>query len=170
MEDEEHELEVATYQHLRRRALNERRYAGSIPGRVRIHRDHMSGDARIRADYFCAQPVYTDAQFWRRFRMRRHVFERLVHAVQQVDPYFVQRPNCAGELGLSALQKVVVVVRILAYGVPADAVDEYVKREELLEYAQSIISGLKRNAEIVSNPGATSVGVTHHEAMLASQP
>eukprot|EP00267_Zea_mays_P047633 XP_020400111.1 uncharacterized protein LOC109942472 [Zea mays] len=125
MEDEDHDLEVATYQHRRRRALNERRYAGSIPGRVRIHRDHISGDARIRADYFCAQPVYTDAQFRRRFRMRRHVFERLVLAVQQVDPYFVQRPNCAGELGLSALQKVVAAVRILAYGVPADAVDEY---------------------------------------------
>jgi hypothetical protein len=59
--------------------------------------------------------------------MRRHVFECLVLAVQQVDPYFVQRPNCAGELGLSALQKVVVAVRILAYGVPADAVDEYVR-------------------------------------------
>ena len=59
--------------------------------------------------------------------MRRHVFERLVLAVQQVDPYFVQRPNCAGELGLSALQKVVAAVRILAYGVPADAVDEYVR-------------------------------------------
>eukprot|EP00267_Zea_mays_P041844 XP_020393775.1 uncharacterized protein LOC109939831 [Zea mays] len=57
MEDEDHELEVATYQHRRRRSLNERRYAGSIPGRVRIHRDHISGDARIRADYFCAQPV-----------------------------------------------------------------------------------------------------------------
>jgi hypothetical protein len=66
MEDEEHELEVATY-HLRHRARNERRYAGSIPGRVRIHRDHMSGDARIQADYFCAQPVYTDAQFRRRY-------------------------------------------------------------------------------------------------------
>jgi hypothetical protein len=50
--------------------------------------------------------------------MRRHVFERLVLAVQQVDPYFIQRPNCAGELGLSALQKVVAAIRILAYGVP----------------------------------------------------
>jgi hypothetical protein len=59
--------------------------------------------------------------------MHRHVFERLVDAVQQVDPYFVQRPNCADELGLSAPQKVVVVVRILSYGVPADAVDEYVR-------------------------------------------
>jgi len=59
--------------------------------------------------------------------MRRHVFERLVVAVQQVDPYFAQRPNCAGELGLSALQKVVAAVRILAYSVPVDAVDEYVR-------------------------------------------
>jgi hypothetical protein len=59
--------------------------------------------------------------------MRCHVFERLVLAVQQVDPYFVQRPNCAGELGLSALQKVVAAIRILAYGVPADVVDEYVR-------------------------------------------
>jgi hypothetical protein len=42
--------------------------------------------------------------------MRRHVFERLVDVVQQVDPYFIQRPNCAGEIGLSALQKVVAAV------------------------------------------------------------
>jgi hypothetical protein len=62
--------------------------------------------------------------------MRRHVFERLVDAVKQVNPYFVQRPNYATSrslLGLSALQKVVVVVRILAYSIPTDAVDEYVR-------------------------------------------
>jgi hypothetical protein len=65
---EEEELEVATYLHLRRcRSRKERRYAGSIPGRVRIHRDHISGDARIRVDYFCAQPIYTDAQSRRRY-------------------------------------------------------------------------------------------------------
>jgi hypothetical protein len=58
--------------------------------------------------------------------MRHRVFERLVDVVQQVDPNFVQRPNCASELGLSTLQKVVAVVRILAYGVPADVVDEYI--------------------------------------------
>jgi hypothetical protein len=81
MEDEEHDLEVATYQHRRRRARNERRYAGSIPGRVRIHRDHMSGDARIRADYFCAQPVYTDAQFRRRYLISyAHLFTSIVRA------------------------------------------------------------------------------------------
>jgi hypothetical protein len=48
MEEEEEELEVATYLHLRRRrARNERCRGGSIPGRVRIHRDHISGDAKI---------------------------------------------------------------------------------------------------------------------------
>jgi hypothetical protein len=59
--------------------------------------------------------------------MRRHVFDRLVDVVQQVDPYFIQRLNCAGEIGLSALQKVVVDVCILAYGIPADVIDEYVR-------------------------------------------
>jgi hypothetical protein len=48
--------------------------------------------------------------FYGRFRMRRHVFQRLVDVVLQVDPYFIQRPNCAGEIGLSALQKVVAAV------------------------------------------------------------
>jgi hypothetical protein len=71
-------------------------------------------------------PIMTH-ELYGRFRMRRHVFERLVDVVQQVDPYFIQRPNCAGEIGLSALQKVVAAVRILAYGIPADAVDEYVR-------------------------------------------
>jgi hypothetical protein len=66
--EEEEELEVATYLHLRRRrARNERHYGGSIPGHVQVHRDHMSGDARIRADYFCAELVYTNAQFRRRY-------------------------------------------------------------------------------------------------------
>jgi hypothetical protein len=66
--EEEEELELARHMLIRRRrARNERRHGGSISGRVRIHRDHMSGDARIRADYFGVQPVYTDAQFRRRY-------------------------------------------------------------------------------------------------------
>jgi hypothetical protein len=66
--EEEEELQMATHLHIRRRrARNERRHGGSIPGRVRIHHDHMSGDARIRVNYFGAQPVYTNAQLRRRY-------------------------------------------------------------------------------------------------------
>ncbi|XP_039793020.1 uncharacterized protein LOC120659001 [Panicum virgatum] len=44
---------------------------GSVPGHIVIDREHGSGHARIMADYFVENPVYTDAQFRRRYRMRR---------------------------------------------------------------------------------------------------
>jgi hypothetical protein len=43
------------------------------------------------------------------------------------DNYFVQKRNAAGTLGLSCLQKVVAAFRLLAYGVAADALDEYIR-------------------------------------------
>ena len=57
--------------------------------------------------------------------MRRPVFLRIMNAVEEHNDYFVQKRNAAGVLGLSCLQKVVVAFRMLAYGVPADALDEY---------------------------------------------
>ena len=37
------------------------------------------------------------------------------------------RYDVVGRLGLSPLQKCTIVIRILAYGSPADCLDEYVK-------------------------------------------
>ncbi|RWR72970.1 putative nuclease HARBI1 [Cinnamomum micranthum f. kanehirae] len=62
--------------------------------------------------------------------MRKPLFLRIVNAVEAYDPYFQQKRNCAGSLGLSALQKVTTAVRMLAYGVAADAVDDYVRIAE----------------------------------------
>jgi hypothetical protein len=59
--------------------------------------------------------------------MKRHVFIRILNAVQSVDRYFQQCEYCIGLLGLSALQKVVDAIHILAYGLPGDVVDEYVQ-------------------------------------------
>jgi hypothetical protein len=42
------------------------------------------------------------------------------------DPYFTLRYDVVGKVGLTGLQKVVASLRILVYGLPADAVDEYV--------------------------------------------
>lgn len=58
--------------------------------------------------------------------MRRHVFVRIMNAVEKYDDYFVQKRNAAGTLGLSCLQKVVAAFRMLAYGVAADAMDDYI--------------------------------------------
>jgi hypothetical protein len=41
------------------------------------------------------------------------------------DNYFKKKFDATGKEGLSALQKCVAAIRILAYGVPAGAVDEY---------------------------------------------
>ena len=59
--------------------------------------------------------------------MRRPIFLRIMNAVEEHDDYFVQKWNAAGLFGLSCLQKVVAAFRMLAYGVPADALDEYIR-------------------------------------------
>jgi hypothetical protein len=77
--------------------------------------------------------------------MHPHVFLRLVQAVENVDPYFQFKYDVAGRAELSALQKCVAAIRILAYGLLADAVDEYVRigestaREALQHFCVAII-------------------------------
>jgi hypothetical protein len=48
-----------------------------------------------------------------------------MNVVEEHDDYFVQKRNAVGVLGLTCLQKVVAAFRMLAYRVPADALDEY---------------------------------------------
>ena len=59
--------------------------------------------------------------------MSRPLFSRILNEVEQHDPYFVQKTDAIGALGLSSLQKVTAAYRILAYGTPADFVDEYIR-------------------------------------------
>jgi hypothetical protein len=59
------------------------------------------------------------------YRMQRPLFFRIVQGVQNHDPYFQIKVDGTGRQGLSTLQKCMAVIRTLAYGVAADAVDEY---------------------------------------------
>ncbi|KAK9290669.1 hypothetical protein L1049_008842 [Liquidambar formosana] len=59
--------------------------------------------------------------------MRRSLFLQIVEFVEAHDPYFVQKRNAAGVLGLLSLQKVTATMRMLTYGLAADAVDDYVR-------------------------------------------
>lgn len=101
---------------------------GSRPGRQpNIERNHRAGHENLLRDYFGETPLYTDAQFRRRFRLSRARFLSIVDVMEDHDPFFVQRADCTGRLGLSALQKATAAIRILAYGYAADAVDEYIR-------------------------------------------
>jgi hypothetical protein len=62
--------------------------------------------------------------------MRRSLFLHIVEKVCTFDPWFIQRRDGVGRLGLSSLQKCTVALRMLAYGVVADAIDEYCKMGE----------------------------------------
>lgn len=93
-------------------------------------RDREGGHNDLVNDYFATNSVYPAEIFRRRFRMRQHVFLRIVQALEAYDPFFQQRRDATGRLGLSALQKCTAAIRMLAYGTPADMVDEYLRLSE----------------------------------------
>ena len=91
-----------------------------------IRRNHLAGHERLFLDYFAPTPIYPPALFRKRFRMKRSLFLNIQSKVEAHDSYFVQKRNSANKLGLSSLQKIIVALRMLVYGVSGDLMDEYV--------------------------------------------
>jgi hypothetical protein len=135
MEDERLKKERASTSH-----------RGSIVGRKVIKRNYLQGEERLFHDYFSDNPVFPSHIFRRRFRMSRPLFFRLQSALEAYDPYFIQKRNAAGTLGLSSLQKMTAALRILAYGVAADSTDEYVRIGE-----STAVESLKKFVKAVVN-------------------
>ncbi|KAK2659764.1 hypothetical protein Ddye_006297 [Dipteronia dyeriana] len=105
-----------------------RPHGGSTLGRRYIHRDRKERHNQIINDYFKGeQSKYTREHFCRRFRMNVELFNRILSAIESNDDYFTQKVDAVGKLGLSPLQKTMATVRMLAYGCPADFLDEYVQ-------------------------------------------
>ncbi|XP_075658856.1 uncharacterized protein LOC142628695 [Castanea sativa] len=71
---------------------------------------------------------------------------RCNHLVETHDSYFVQKGNSANKLGLSSLQKITDALRMLAYGVLGDLIDEYVRIGET-----TILESLKKFVTTVIN-------------------
>ncbi|WOG82737.1 hypothetical protein DCAR_0101905 [Daucus carota subsp. sativus] len=127
-EEDEMNIALASFSELIRRSSSRVvRHGGSVFNHRMIRRNRDLGNQLIYRDYFSDNPTYPDYIFRRRFRMRRSLFVRIQAAIESHDPYFVQRYNAAGILGLSSLQKITAALRIIAYGVPADAIDDYIR-------------------------------------------
>eukprot|EP00267_Zea_mays_P032569 XP_008665976.1 uncharacterized protein LOC103644568 [Zea mays] len=105
-------------------------HRGSIVGRRTIPRDRYSGYFRLMQDYFIEQPVYGDNLFRRRFRMSKVMFNDICEAVAAANRYLRLTHNAAGQAGFSTIQKVTAALRMLAYGGPADSLDEYFRMGE----------------------------------------
>ena len=59
--------------------------------------------------------------------MSHSLFLRIHSRVEATEPFFVQKRNAANTLRLSSLQKMTAAIRMLAYGVLADFMDEYLR-------------------------------------------
>ncbi|XP_057535338.1 uncharacterized protein LOC130813516 [Amaranthus tricolor] len=73
--------------------------------KCQIQRDHSKGHSQLFNDYFAENPTYSSRLFRRRFRMKKHVFLRIMKAVSNSDPWFTTNSDATNRKGLSALQK-----------------------------------------------------------------
>ena len=106
--------------------------------------NHLVGHRRLYDDYFTEELVYPPNLFRRRFQMRRSLFLQILSNVEAHEPYFTQKRNATKKLGLSPLQKMTAALRILAYRVAVDFMDEYVRIAET-----TIITSLKKFVAVV---------------------
>jgi hypothetical protein len=78
-------------------------------------------------------PIFTEAEFERRFRISRSTYEMIRSAVLQQDPdFFEQRPDATGRLGASTDQKMCVSLRMMCYGATEDQLVEVLGISESL--------------------------------------
>jgi hypothetical protein len=59
--------------------------------------------------------------------MRHSLFVKIVEDCERNSRYFKQRRNAGGILGFSPYQKITAAMRVIAYGVPNDYTDEYLR-------------------------------------------
>ncbi|XP_028100444.1 uncharacterized protein LOC114299816 [Camellia sinensis] len=127
--DSDDELETVTIASMEAEISSKSRHAAR-KRRKFVWCNPLQGHQRLFLDYFADPPVNSPKLFWRRFRMNRSLFLRIQSEVEAYEPYFVQKRNGDGVLGLSSLQKITTALRMLACGVAADFMDEYLRIEE----------------------------------------
>jgi hypothetical protein len=78
--------------------------------------------------------------------MSRKLFGRIIEGVRLHDPYFRCKPDVTSKLGSSSYQKCSAAIRMLAYIVAGDLVDEYMRMSEstcieaMYNFCRAIIS------------------------------
>ena len=90
-------------------------------------RDRHFYHENMMHDYFYHNCVYSDMDFQRRFRMGRNLTQRIIAELCQVQPLFNYQYDARHIRGFSPEQKVTAALRILCYGLPADATDDYIR-------------------------------------------
>ncbi|XP_008392141.2 uncharacterized protein [Malus domestica] len=99
-------------------------WGGFVAARFYKPRNRAMTHANLMNNYFNPNSVYTEEDFRRHFRMRRHIFERLLRDFHQVNLYFRHKWDRASRPGFSPHQKVTIALQMMAYGSLADSMNE----------------------------------------------
>jgi hypothetical protein len=105
------------------------KHGGSIVGRDVIGRRRQEAHQSLMISYFRLPGVpwvYPEKYFRRRFLMGTDLFIYSSNVIRN----FEQRRGYTGMLGHSTLQKMTAALHILAYGIPADLVDDNIAMAE----------------------------------------
>ena len=78
------------------------------------------------------------------FRMSEDLFQHIANSVKHHDQYFAHGRSCVGLLGHSTIQKVTAALRMMAYGIPTNLVDNHLAMGE-----STSIECVKRFAVVV---------------------
>jgi hypothetical protein len=54
----------------------------------------------------------------------------LLEKIEAANPYFVQKPNCVGQLKFTLIHKCTVAMKMLAYGGATDSLGDHLKMDE----------------------------------------
>jgi hypothetical protein len=107
-------------------------FRGSVKGhKPNVKCNREKGHYQLYRDYFHpTNPIFDAQRFWRRYRMSRKLFLTILNGVRAHDSYFTARPDATGKLGFTFYQKSSAAIRMLAYGVVGDLIDEYLRMSE----------------------------------------
>jgi hypothetical protein len=123
----EHTMVIIIVKNLHNR-LQMKMQRGFVIGYLCIPQNRALGHESLIQDYFSKVPTtYPPSLFCRRFRMRQKLFVKIVRACEANCLYFTSQRNAVDTLGYSAFQKISAAMRVIAYGIPIDYIDVYLR-------------------------------------------
>ena len=100
------------------------KHGGSVIGCEFLWRERKEAGNRLRRNYFTPRPHYRERYFQCWFRMSTGLFLHVCNAMKQHGRSFIQMRNYARALGHNTEQKVTAALRMMAYGIPTDSIDD----------------------------------------------
>jgi hypothetical protein len=94
--------------------------------------NYQHGRARlcVEQDYFSPTPIFNDRQFERIFRVTKTITQQLLQVCARTDPFFTEQQDVCGRFKISPLVKVLMALKLIAYGCSPSAFQDYFQMSE----------------------------------------